>query len=338
MSEVVFPLLGTVFVVLAVLPASALLAKLLLLILDRSSGSALHGLEVRYLILICSTALPLAWFLSAGLHQAETGQSVVACLFNHSSEGCLEPVLFASTLLLVMAGLSSNTFRRSCGVALISSPRSHQLQDRIEAILRTTPWLDPLQCRVAFTDTLEFALGTQGLLSPQVVVGIAYAEATSDEALAAALGHEAEHLRSRDPLRYLLLALALAMNPFGRWLLGPDARRWLAAREAHCDREAVVRGAAPLFLAEALVQAARPEPMPRVGLGAQDASMLKLRVGLLLAYAEQSPVHCCRREPSTISVALSLLCLFLFLPHQTSTAALDVLHAGAERAHSFFWN
>jgi hypothetical protein len=37
------------------------------------------------------------------------------------------------------------------------------------------------------------------------------------------------------------------------------------------------------------------------------------------------------------SLAFVLLLIALLLPHQTGTAALDVLHTGAEHALTYFW-
>mgnify|MGYP000861631835 CR=1 FL=1 len=65
MIEATFPLLGTAFVVLIVLPAFALLAKAGLVMLERDEvGGPLHGLNLRYVVLTASSALPLAWLLS----------------------------------------------------------------------------------------------------------------------------------------------------------------------------------------------------------------------------------------------------------------------------------
>ena len=55
-----------------------------------------------------------------------------------------------------------------------------------------------------------------------------------------------------------MLEVALAINPFGRRLLETQARRWYAARELHCDRDAVLLGCPPMPLAQAILQAARP--------------------------------------------------------------------------------
>ena len=160
--------------------------------------------------------------------------------------------------------------------------------------------------------------------------------------LGSALAHEAEHVRALDPFRYLILQLSLAVNPCGRFLLEPHAARWRAALESHCDREAVVRGAAPLALADAIVRAARPGApeaalQQAVGLGARDTAVLQLRVGMLLAFAERAPHRCPSHGLPAFPMAFTLLIVAMLLPHQTGTAALDVLHTGAEHTVTYFW-
>jgi Zn-dependent protease with chaperone function len=337
MSEIIFPLLGSAFVMLAVLPAFALVAKLALVILERDEMSGpFHGLGARYLVLAGSSVLPLAWFVSAGMHQAESGTSVLACLFDHeTSARCFEPGLFVLTMFLVMFGLCLSRLRQQAGCKRKGG--SAELQRRLDRIVETHPMLQRLHRRVHASGTPALSIGASGLVRPAVYVGAGFAERLSDDALASALGHELEHVRSFDPLRFLVLDLALALNPFGRLLLEPHAVRWFGAREAHCDRAAVVRGAAPLPLAEAIVQAARPASPSVIGLGARDATMLEFRVSMLFAYAEQRPSPCCRHEPSAMPFALVLLLITLLLPHQTSTFALDALHAGSEHALAHFW-
>ena len=165
-------------------------------------------------------------------------------------------------------------------------------------------------------------------------MGTQFAAALSDEALASALGHENEHVRALDPLRYFVLKLALAVNPFGKFLLAPHAARWKVAREAHCDREAVIHGATPLSLAEAIVRAARPG-QESVALGTGDMNVVKFRVRLLLAFAERSPMRCCNEGRSAIHIALALVFLALLLPHRAGTEPLDVLHSSAEQALTY---
>lgn len=337
MIEATFPLLGTAFVVLVALPAFALLAKASLVMLERDEvAGPLHGLNLRYVLLTGSSVLPLAWLLSAGLHQAETGKSALACLFDHdTAELCFEPGFFALALAVGILVASVRVVRRHRAVRGSSSPAARALSRRVEDLIATNPSLTDLQQRVVITDEADFAIGTHGLLKPRVFIGVAFAARLSDAMLASALGHEAEHVRAHDPLRYLALQLALGVNPLGRFLLDPHASRWQAAREAHCDREAVIHGAAPLPLADAIVRAARPSAREAIALGAPNAAVLRLRIGLLLAFAERPPTRCCPHEPSASPVILLLITLLL--PHQTGTAALDVLHTSAEHALAYFW-
>lgn len=339
MIEATFPLLGTAFVVLGVLPAFALVAKAGLVLLERQElGGPLHGLGLRYVLLTGSSVLPLAWLLSAGLHQAETGKSALVCLFDHDrTELCFEPGYFALVLAAAVLALSLGVMRKHRGVRSSSTAAAEALMARLTRIVASDPALACLRRRVFVTDETSFALGTHGLLKPRVFVGSAFAAHLSDEMLASALGHEAEHVRALDPLRYLILQLALAVNPFGRFLLEPHAVRWQAAREVHCDREAVIHGAAPLPLADAIVRAARPAAREVVALGARDTTVLKFRIGMLLAFAERAPARCCPQGASAFPVAFVLLLIALLLPHQTGTAALDVLHTGAEHTLTYFW-
>jgi hypothetical protein len=339
MTEAAFPLLGAAFVVLVVLPGFALAARAALVLLERDGlGGPLQALNVRYLLLTLPSVLPLAWFMSAGMHQAESGQSVMACLLDHEEAAlCFEPVFFALTLGLVMLVVGVPVLRRhSSSPSLAPSGASASLAARLERSLLAHPELRSLRGRIRISDDPDFALGTHGYLKPYVSIGIAFAARLSDAMLVSALGHESEHARAHDPLRYLVLKLALAMNPFGRLLLEPHAARWYAAREAHCDREAVLRGFLPLPLADAIVQAARPSAREAVALGARDTTILRFRVGMLLAFAERPPI---RRGPGGLSafpVALVCLLIALLLPHGTSTAALDALHIGAEHALHYF--
>lgn len=334
MSEIVFPVLGAAFVLLVVLPGCALVAKLALLWLERSGG-ALHDLNLRYAVLTASSILPLGWFLSAGIHQAETGKSALACVLSHDqAELCFESASFALLLVLGAALACVTAYRRASRVPISTSPIADQLAERIERIVAAHPALLGLRDRIAITEAHGFALGTRGLRRPRVIVGAKFATQLTDGMLASALGHEQEHVRSRDPLRYLLLQLALSVSPLGRLVLGPHAAAWRAAREARCDREAVLGGAAPLPLADAIVRAARPMARESVALGATDTAVLRLRVDMLLAFAERAPERCRSESRSAIPLALALLVVTLCLPHRTGTQALDALHTSTERALS----
>lgn len=332
MTEAAFPLLGAAFIVLIVLPACALLAKLgLVLIERRQQGGVLRGLNRRFLLVTGSSALPLAWFFSAGLHQTEAGASALVCLLSHDDATlCFEPGFF-SLLLAIGVGVGWARAVRSAGrVDASVSSVGRQLAARIERLVAESPALNALVGRVVVTDDASFAIGTRGFLKARVFVGVEFARAMSDEMLVGALHHECEHLESRDPLRYLLLELALTVNPFGRFLLEPHVARWKAAREAHCDREAVLNGAAPLALADAIVRAARPSPRETAALGYSDVAVLKLRVSFLLAFAERTPERCCDEGRVAIPMVALLLLVTLLLPHQAGTDALDAVHLTAE--------
>jgi hypothetical protein len=187
------------------------------------------------------------------------------------------------------------------------------------------------------TEDAGFTIGTRGALHPKVFIGAAFAAKLTDPMLRSALGHEQEHVRSLDPLRYLLLHFALVVNPCGRFLLAPHAARWKGARETYCDREAVIHGASPLPLADAIVRAARPTLREAAALGARDTALLELRIKMLLAFAECTPQRLSGESRSAIPVALMLLVTTVLLPHRTGTGALDALHVGAEQALTYVW-
>jgi hypothetical protein len=338
MTEVAFPLFGTAIVLVIVLPAFSLLAKLALVLSERdASGGPLQGLTVRYLLLAGSSGLPLAWFFSAGLHQAESGKSALACLFDHDATAlCFESGFFALILAAVVLARSFGVVR---GLDVARASRhmdAEPVVERLAHIVEGHPMLHALRGRVSVTDATGFALGTYGWLEPRVFVGIDFAASVTDEMLASALEHENAHVRSLDPLRYLALQLALAVNPFGRWLLDPHVKRWYAAHEAHCDREAVIRGARPLPLADAIVRAARPS-VASVALGARDTSVLEFRISMLIAFAERQPSRSGAGGLPAFPTTVALLIIALLLPHQTGTGALDALHTGAEHALTYFW-
>jgi beta-lactamase regulating signal transducer with metallopeptidase domain len=259
-------------------------------------------------------------------------------LLDHDdAERCFEPGFFAAALVVAVLVLSIRTVRQHRGVRAASADAASALEKRLDWIVARFPTLADLRERLVVTDAEGFAVGTHGLIKPRVFVGTRFAGRVSDEMLASALGHEREHVRAYDPLRYLLLHLALGVNPFGRLLLGPHAARWQAAREAHCDREAVLGGAAPLPLADAIVRAARPSSREAVALGARDTAVLKFRIGMLLAFAEKPPSRCCRQGVAAFPLAFILLLVAVLLPHQTGTHALDAVHTGAEHALNYFW-
>lgn len=337
MTEAIFPLVGALGVLLVVLPASALAAQVLLHLSERAGAfGPLHGLNGRFTLIVASSALPLAWLVSAGVHQAESGRSALTCLLRHEQATfCFEPGYFALVLAAIVCVVTVRTLR---SIARSTTGASGTMAARVDRVVRANPNLTSLLGRVVITDDAGFTVGTSGFLRPRVFLGRRFAERLSDAVLASALAHESEHVKSYDPLRYLLLELTLAVNPLGRALLAPHVARWTAAREAHCDREAVQRGAAPLELADAIVLAARPRAPTPAALVTGDIATVRLRVQLLVAFAERAPSPCCASGRSAIPVAAALILAATFLPHHTSTKALDALHAGAEHAVAILWH
>lgn len=95
-----------------------------------------------------------------------------------------------------------------------------------------------------------------GLFSPRIVVDARFQRALDQDAFAAALAHEAAHVRHRDPLRIALAQLSTDLQ--WPW---PQPRERLAAwqrlLEDTRDDEAVLGGAHPEDLAAAIVEAAQ---------------------------------------------------------------------------------
>lgn len=338
MNEAAFPLLGTAFVLVVLLPACALIAKLGLATIERYEVSGpLHSLNLRYVLLTGSSAFPLVWLVSAALHQAESGKSVLACLFDHDAGGlCLEPGFFALSLGLTALFTSLRVMLKHGSPRASSSGLAGELLLRVDGIISARPALRLLTDRILVSDDPSLTICTHGLIRPRVVISTRYAACLSDPMLAGALGHELQHVGALDPFRYLLLQAALNVNPLGRFLLAPHASRWQIARETQCDRAAVIEGAAPLSLAHAIVLAARPSAREVVALGASDTAVLKFRVSMLLAFAERAPASGRTPRPSTLLMPFVLLLVTLLLPHQTSTFALDALHTGAEHTVTYF--
>lgn len=336
MNEAIFPVIGTAIVVLVVLPFFTLLAKLGLDFFEHErSDGPLHGLNLRYLLLVGGSFFPIAWFLSAGLHQAEAGSSALHCLFDESPAAlCFESVYFALVLAAFVGVRSIASVRRALTTPALINDSKYEV--RLAGIIAKHANLSSLDGRVKITEDTDSAIGTFGFFCPFIVVSTTFLKKASDEMLVSALGHEREHLRSFDPLRYVLLDVAMAINPIGHLLLKKHVVRWVAAREAHCDREAVVHGCEPLPLADAILCAARPQEA--VALGAKDTQTLRFRIQMLLAFSERKPSHCCHQGRMALPIAAVILMAVLFLPHRAGTEALDVIHRGAERALSQFWS
>jgi hypothetical protein len=93
----------------------------------------------------------------------------------------------------------------------------------------------------------------------------------------------------------------------------------------------VLSGAVPFGVARALLAAARP-PHPAVAhIRGGSSGKLRLRVELLLSYAEKRPANDVARGSWALALAALIALLAVTDPHVGGTHPLDVLHTGVER-------
>ncbi len=335
MNELFFPTLGTAVVVLLVLPLCAALSRGLLFLLDRAAGTRLvRWGTARYLLLVLPSLVPFAWTISAGLHQAESGRSVIGCLFLHELEQlCLEPLLFAGLLCLVALACTGPWLVRCAGFSRVRASAEAGETARVAALVQRTQAIAALRGRVVVAEGGVGGCAALGLCRPIVAIDADFVRRCDDETLIGALAHELEHLRGRDTIRYWLLALSLRLNPLGAWLLKRDAAAWVFRREVQCDRAAVLAGAEPLAVASALLRAASPRDPALAHIGGA-RSKLRLRVELLLAYAEKRPPVEAAWGASGLALVALIAGLASFVPHFGGTNPLDVMHTTVERIAS----
>ena len=330
--EAALPVLGTAIIFGLILPAAALFARGVLWLLDRHRPPELNRLgALCYALLVGSTVLPLAWFLSACLHQAEIGTAEGVCVVpDPPGVLCPEVAALAGVLvLLVVATALPGLIREQRALRATHSTDALLVRSRIARLAQRHADLTLLRRRLVVVGDGQQPIATLGVFRPRVVISVSFANRLDDAALLAALKHESEHLRDRDPLRYFLAWWAISVNPLGRWLLGRELRRWILTREIHCDRGAVLSGAPPAALAHALVEAARfPTAHACAALRAADARVLRLRVGLLMAYADRRPLRW--RTVPALRFALCALLVAILKPHPVEDGALDALHRATE--------
>lgn len=331
MSELLFPIFGTLTIVLLLLPLGALLGVGGLRALERWDRGGTRWGTVRYLLLVVPTLLPLLWSISAALHQAETGRSVIACLLAHElHQLCAEPLLFAAAMT---AFALARSWRLAARLPRLrrGEPASGARALRVARLLAEDPALHALRDRcVIVRERTVGGSATVGIFRPVVALDADFVDRCDDETLSGALAHELAHLHARDPLRYLLLALAVRLNPLGR-LLRREARVWIYRRELQCDRAAVLHGATPFGVARALLLAARPPHAAVAHIRGGSAKKLRLRVELLLSYAETRPSSDLGRGSWALALAALVGLAALADPHVAGTDLLDALHSSVER-------
>lgn len=144
---------------------------------------------------------------------------------------------------------------------------------------------------------------TSGWIAPQVIVSGSLPEELSDDELAAVLGHEAVHLRRRDPLRLFALR-ALASLLF--WL--PVLRRLAADLEDEVEITAddAVAEALALPLASAILKLGAAKGPPAATVGFQRRDLLPRRIRRLAGEDAAQTTH-----TSTGSIAIAAAALLL---------------------------
>ncbi len=324
MTAWAFPLLGAALLYGLAAPLLTLAVVPWLRWRRARRGVAVEGDGLGYAALLSPVLLPLGWGVSAAVHLTERGGALAGCRLD-AAGCCMDEAWFgvavAAPLLISFAAVLVG---RQGG----RGRWAPDLLCRLASLRRRHPGLRRLAVRLVGEEAPPVAL--RGVLVPEVALREDFARGLDDQALAAALLHEAEHARGRDVLRLGLLEATLRVNPLG-WLLRPEARRWKAARELRCDAEAVRRGGSPLGLAHAIVQAARwTAAGAAVALAGGGASLVQLRVQLLLeASAGRSGLSVAERPAAGAAMGGSLL-LAAAWPHVLGTGWLDGFHTWVE--------
>lgn len=339
MTELFFPVVGTLLVFLVAVPCLTAVSVALLRYVPQLRGAVdASGSPLRFALIVGPTLVPVLWMASAALHQSEGSAPLAACIVDHLSGKVCADVAFFGSLLLAILGLSVVRRARAegpCHCRRVARPALAAARQRVLRVCFEAPALSKWHKRIHVVETGVAPACTRGLLLPHVELELETVETLTEDELLAVLLHEVEHAQARDPLRLFVAQVALSLNPL-RSLLAAELRRYAFAREALCDRGAVQNGAEPLSLARSIVAAAahRPVDSGAVGLGGPPGGAgiagVRLRVQLLLGYAAHHPKPAPARCP--VGLATLLCCLLVVLPHISSTGPLDLLHHGVERA------
>jgi len=337
MSELAFTALAVLVLFAVVVPALTLMCKAALVLRRRfDSDVQAFGSMSSYLLIVGPVLAPAVWFVSAALHESEPGD--LTDVSHLAGQACYNALAFAAfvALLLTLVFARRHWQQRSEAARGCDGPSCRRRARRLDTICTRHPLLARLRRRIVVVDRADEALRVVGVFRPVIAIRADLIGQLDDHALTGALLHEAEHLRTYDPLRYLLGSVCLSLNPLAR-LLSAELRRWTLAREVACDRAAVLSGAEPLSLAQAIVVAARPNrstrsrsaAAPSASLAGDEVRFVRLRVGLLLAYASAGHLWT-RRQAPLLGSAAALLAATVLLPHVVDAWPLNGLHPGIE--------
>ncbi|MGM0558134.1 MAG: M56 family metallopeptidase [Myxococcota bacterium] len=285
--------------------------------LDHIEHPAEFDTPLTYLALVIPGLLPLVWLGSGLVHLEESGALMEACCSILAiSNTSWQHWVFASGATLLLAAQGLSLWRRWRPAHENHDPTSlARAIDRVDAIVTAHPQLLDYSDAIHVVDCDAHICATVGIVNQRVEVAASLVEQLDEDALEAALLHEVAHISLRDPARGFVLLISQILNPFS-WLLSSEAAAWRFAREVVCDRHAVLFGARPVSVADAIVTTAKASSSaPRRACahlcGARDT--IAARVNLLLSSSDQS-----RRFSHAGSVpALGSLMLLagLVLPH-----------------------
>lgn len=166
-----------------------------------------------------------------------------------------------------------------------------------------------------------------GLLRPRIVISDGLLSRLDPDALQAALWHEIEHARRREPLRSMIAALA-ARTFFWIPVLRDLLDRYRLSRELTADRLALAKTSQGA-LAAALYQVAEVESVPGA---AALADLAAARVERLLDPEAALPPLFCRRRLVTTAVTVATLLLLLASPASVDVGVLETAHAAMTSA------
>ncbi|NOY93892.1 MAG: hypothetical protein GXP55_22140 [Deltaproteobacteria bacterium] len=330
MSDLLLSIFEATLVFALGVPLATFLAKAILVLRWRRDPDVRrHGSLPSFLLIVAPSLATVLWFVSAALHDSEPGHAFSVCSFDHAGfPNCVDSLLLALLLSTVVAIVVTHRWR--------PTPRGtnesidERYAQRLARLCAPGTRLSMLAGRVKPVGPSAHPICVRGFFRPSVEVSTSLMDRLADSSLEAGLLHEAVHLESHDPARFLLATVALALNPLG-FLLLPDLRRWRACREAVCDQQAVSRSADPLCLAEAIVSASRLHPPPRplvAGLGEASAGLLRLRVHLLMDYASKPrPLPRASSRWFDAGIALAVI----LSPHILGVWPLDGIHGVAEK-------
>lgn len=224
----------------------------------------------------------------------------------------LVAVAVASLVAFLRAAI---TYRREQGLLrrLPLTPLPPGRLAQIAAEAETAVYLTPARRPAAFCF---------GLLRPKVVITAGLLARLDEEEQAAALLHEIEHARVREPLRCLLAGLAV--NTFF-WLpaLRDLFERYILVKEVAADRFAAARTSRAALAGALCEVAGQPSPAGAIGLG----ELADARVDRLIEPTTRLPRLFRAHRLATSAGAAALLAVPAIFPARLDLAQAAHLHA-----------